>query len=90
MGEEGTLDTERDWEIERTQAQARTNCLTNIYGYKHEPLIDYIEFDCVIIDFLHLFLRISDQLFDLLQEKLILKDNSDSIEMDNRPCFQAW
>ncbi len=90
MGAESTLDIERNWKIERTQSHARDYSVSNRYGYKNEPLIDFIEFDCVVIDLLHLLLRISDQLFDRLQEKLIQKDNNDSIELANRPCFQAF
>jgi hypothetical protein len=49
----------------RTLNEARES---RIDGYVKEPLIDFIEFDHVIIDLLHLWLRITDIiLLDLLQ-----------------------
>ena len=35
-------------------------------GFKNEPIIDFIKPENVIVDILHLFLRISDKLIDIL------------------------
>lgn len=65
VGARGTLEIDRDWAIERTQLQAAQEWENDTNGYHNKPLIDFIEYDCVVIDLLHLLLRISDQLFNL-------------------------
>lgn len=56
-------------EIERYSREKKFNC-------KAQPLFDFIPIDHVIIDTLHLFLRKSDVLIDLLIREL----RSDSIK----------
>jgi hypothetical protein len=84
-------DLDGEWKIDRSQSLSIEKCGTeNCLGYKHKPLITFIEFDCIVIDHLHLLLRISDQLFDLLQEKLIRQDNNDSLDMSQRKSYQMF
>ena len=59
-------------------------------GYVREPLIDFIEFDSVLIDTLHLLLRITDKLFDVLFKKFDTFDKSDSIDLNRRPCLKKF
>ena len=87
----GLVDLNGEWKIERSQIQSNEKCGTNeCLGYKRKPLITFIDFDCIVIDTLHLLLRISDQLFDLFQEKLIRYDNEDSIDMSERQRFKMF
>ena len=52
--------------------------LSNII-VKTNPLFDFIPIDHVIIDTLHLFLRISDNLIELLIRELRRKDAIDKV-----------
>ena len=69
----------------RTLIEARQNTGSN--GFKSNPLLSKIDFNHCIIDMLHLFLRISDKLFDLLYAKLIEKDGNADGNLDKRPNF---
>ena len=44
------------------------------YNCKHDPLFPFIPLDHVVIDTLHLFLRISDNLIELLRRELRKRD----------------
>jgi hypothetical protein len=59
-------------------------------GYVKEPIIKFIDFKNCVIDLLHLFLRISDKLFDLLISKLIGFDGNDSADLEKRPSFKIF
>ena len=72
-----TVDLSAEWPISRSQALANIQYLANSNGYKYEPLISFIDFDNVVIDMLHLLLRITDRLYELILEKLTLFDKND-------------
>ena len=56
-----------------------------------EPLINFIEYDKVIVDFLHLLLRVSDALYYLLLLKLSDLDNNPvSTELKDRPHLETF
>jgi hypothetical protein len=60
-------------------------------GYKHLPIIDFIGFDDVIIDLLHLNLRISDMIFESLIDKInILDDKIRSVKLEERPILKHF
>ena len=69
-------DTSKHWSITDPKMGARS--LTEIHNFssskkfncRTKPLFDFIPLDHVIIDTLHLFLRISDKLIDLLNREL--------------------
>ena len=56
-------------------------------GYIRNPIIDFIEFENCVIDLLHLFLRITDRLMDLLINKLKKLDKNESDDLNQRPYF---
>jgi len=58
------------------------NQTLGIKGYKNEPILGFIKAENVIVDGLHLFLRISDKLEDLLQTDLIQMDNVGAFKID--------
>ena len=76
-----TVDLSAEWPISRSQALANIQYLANSNGYKYEHLINFIDFDNVVIDMLHLLLRITDRLYELILEKLTLFDKNDSIDI---------
>jgi hypothetical protein len=43
-------------------------------GYKHLPLLPDIDYEMIVIDLLHMFLRVSDVLFDLLIDSIFRAD----------------
>ena len=62
------VNTNANWPISRKHHLSREYTSQNMIsdGYANEPLLDFIEFDCCVIDLLLLLLRISDQLFEAL------------------------
>ena len=50
-----------------------------------EPLIRFINYDKVVIDVLHLLLRITDHIYNFLLNRLEIIDGSDSIDLEKRP-----
>lgn len=69
----------------RTLEQAKALYLTQKLGYTKLP-ITTIDFDCCIIDLLHMMLRIFDQLFDHLFAAIQLLDGSkDDLDLSTKP-----
>jgi len=63
--------------IKRTYERQRTiigNRNAQHYGYKHLPLMPDLEYDKFVIDLLHMFLRVSDVLLDLLIDSIFRAD----------------
>ena len=58
--------------------------------YKDPPIIDFIEYKDCVIDVLHLFLRITDNLLDLLISKLNKVDKNDSSNIELRPTLKIF
>ena len=81
------MDLDAKWPFSRSQYEANIKFQSNIDGYKYEPIIKFIEFNRVVIDMLHLLLRITDQLFNCLLEKSIRFDLNDSINIEQRELF---
>ncbi len=77
-------DLSQNWSIKDQEMGARTlreaqqiaQNKTPKHGYIKEPIIDIIEFDRCIVDMLHLLLRVTDKLTDLLLDKLREMDES--------------
>ncbi len=62
-----------------------------VLGYKNLPIIDFIKFEEVVIDLLHLLLRITDMLFETLIKKMNNLDNKkESIKIDERPILKQF
>ena len=76
------VDLDEKWPFSRSHDGANLKFQFNQDGYKHAPIIKFIEFNNVIIDILHLLLRITDQLFICLLENLIRFDLNDSIDIN--------
>ena len=79
-----------EFHISRTQEQAAYFWKEESEGYCKEPIIKFIEFDCCIMDTLHLFLRISDKLFELLLQKINLIDGDYSSDFSKRPLLKIY
>ena len=77
-----TVDITAEWPISRTQSIANIQFLAKVNGYIYEPILNFIDFDNVVIDMLHLLLRITDRLYELILEKLTLYDKNDSIRLE--------
>ena len=56
-------------------------------GQINEPIINFIDFYKCVIDLLHLFLRITDRLMELLIKDLIEIDGNESADLSKRPSF---
>ena len=79
--------------LSRTQelAEEYSQYGTELMGHIHKPIIDFIEFDCCVIDSLHLLLRISDKLFEALIDKINTIDNHpESINWEDRPLLKRF
>ena len=59
-------DTSKTWIITRNVANIKENSKRRKFNCKHLPLFDFIKMHHVVIDTLHLFLRISDALIETL------------------------
>ena len=59
-------DTSKTWIITRNVAKIKENSKRRKFNCKHLPFFDFIEMHHVVIDTLHLFLRISDALIETL------------------------
>jgi len=89
VSQAATGDTSKKWSINDPTFGART--IEEIakfstgkkFNCKAKPLFDFIPMDHVIIDTLHLFLRISDVLIELLIREL---RRSDAIEKKKKTC----
>ena len=77
-------------DIHRTLRDANDHYNEEEFGYKNEPIIKFIDFDCIIIDTLHLHLRLTDQLFGLFFQLIIGSDGNDSIDINKRPSLKAF
>jgi len=60
-------------------------------GLSHyEPIINFIDYPMCLIDDLHLLLRITDKLFNLLLLKFIRIDKNDSNHLSKRNTFSKF
>jgi hypothetical protein len=55
-----------------------------------EPIIKFIDYKNCVIDLLHLLLRVSDHLFEILIAKLIKIDNNNGADIERRPYFKIF
>ena len=55
-----------------------------------EPIIKFIDYKNCVIDLLHLLLRVSDHLFEILIAKLIKIDNNSGSDIERRPYFKIF
>ena len=46
------------------------------FGYNKEPIFDFLEPENIIVDMLHLFLRVSDRLFLMLYQDITQMDSA--------------
>ena len=59
--------------------------------YKYKPIIDFIQFEDVAIDVLHVLLRISEKIFESLITKINKLDgNIQSANFENRPILKHF
>ena len=93
-------DMELNWSITDTKQGARTveeiSCMSKLsksskkrFNCSHNPLFPFIQIDHVVIDTLHLFLRISDVLIDLLIRDFRLDDERNTdlyVKFLNEEC----
>ena len=79
-------DTSKTWSLTdklygaRSCGEITKHSKTTTYNCKSTPLFDFIPIDHVIIDTLHLFLRVSDNLFELLIKELRRQDAIDKVK----------
>ena len=61
-------------------------------GYIRPPILNFIEFDSVILDMLHLYLRVTDRFFEIIGILIEKADglNSSAFNLDKRPCFKRY
>ena len=83
------------WKINgRSHAEARNKSKENNdidlkQGYSGESILDFINFEENIVDVLHLFLRISDKLFDALHYRLDMLDgHPEATDLSKRPLLK--
>lgn len=81
---------ENNYMIERTQELAQTKSYSKEDGYYYKPIFTFIEYEDVTIDMLHLYLRITDKLFDCLIDKIIVSDENDGIDLDQRIALKKF
>ncbi len=81
------LDTKK-WSINERNIQKAKQNLNNKNGYKNLPLFQFIEFNMNVIDPLHMFLRITDKLFNKLLDFIEKLDNNGSFDLDKRPYLK--
>jgi len=62
----------------------------NKFGHKNEPLIDFVDFPNVVVDLLHLLIRVTGRLMELLINDLIVIDKNDSQDLEKRPAFKEF
>jgi hypothetical protein len=58
-------------------------------GHK-QPIIKFIEYKNCVVDLLHLLLRVTDHLIELLVAKLIKIDNNSGGNIEKRPYFKIF
>ena len=58
-------------------------------GYQNLPLTN-IEFDCCVIDVLHMFLRIAETLLKLFLSDIFLADETDTNDLEKRPHLKRF
>ena len=81
------VNLDKEWPISRSQSIAHIQSLAKKDGYKYDPIFDFLEFDEVVIDMLHLLLRITDKCYENLLEKITHFDKNDSISIENRQAL---
>lgn len=73
---------------DRSHQEAQNNI--GQMGYKHLSLFQFIPFDNVVIDILHLTLRISDKLFFILLMRLEELEGDSSADLNKRPLTKIF
>ncbi|PKC57799.1 hypothetical protein RhiirA1_497283 [Rhizophagus irregularis] len=66
-------DLSKDWRIEKNMEQIATR-YEDVNGHIHPPLIDMIAINHIIFDELHVFLRITDRLWELVLAEIKERD----------------
>ena len=94
---EQRFDIKKKWSLTSKNQGARCNddigkcAKSRLYNCKASPLFHFIPIDHVIIDTLHLFLRVSDILVDLLIRKLRRKDAIEKTQtFANGFCYNKY
>jgi hypothetical protein len=102
-----TIEINKEWPISRSHEESKKKLLipptkkkkkndasvtdTQTLGYKYEPIIDFISYDNVVVDVLHLLLRVSEKIFVSLIKKInVLEGNIDSADFKNRPILKHF
>lgn len=75
--------------IDESKALYELKDIDSRKGYIEEALFDFIDFDHIVVDLLHLYLRITDKFFNILIDKIIKADglHSQKIELHKRNNF---
>ena len=75
----------------KIKGETITETDTLTLGYKNEPIIDFINFEDVVVDVLHLSLRIAEKIFASLILKINnLEGNVDSANFNERPILNHF
>jgi len=75
-------DINANWPIHRTISGPKEHL---------DPIIDFIDYKNCVVDVLHMLLRITDQLYELLLIKLFRMDNHDeSNNIENKPYLKTF
>ena len=61
-------------------------------GYIKPPILNFIDFDSVILDMLHLYLRVTDRFFEIIGTLIEKADGIKSSDfiLEKRPCFKRY
>ena len=59
-------------------------------GYVNKPIIDFVNYDDITIDILHLLIRISEKIFDCLIEKINNFDKNKYGDLEDRPVLKHF
>ena len=63
----------------------------NDYPENNDPIIDFIEYKKIVVDCLHMLLRVSDSFYKALLAKLSIMDgNTESIDIEKRPNLKTF
>lgn len=65
-------------------------CNSGGYGYIRMPIIDFIDFSDVVFDPLHMFLRVSDVLFESLIHQIKKIDNKNGVNLEEQPYLNKF
>ena len=87
-------DTEINFPISRNHKEAlscsKKKDMDEKKGYLNKAIFPFISFDKVVVDILHLTLRITDKLFQLLLDRLQQLDGNDSSDFNKRSATNVF